>query len=108
MTPRLTARHFAFAFFALAISWSGAAQAQFGGSGGGNTSGGLPNMNMIPQKVEDPAVLEQREKVDQAYRDSLRKQSLQAPAAVDPWSNMRGNEPAKPAAQKPAAKKPAQ
>lgn len=96
----------------LLVALAAPAQAQVPGTSSGNSSGGLSGLNLIPDKAPlDPAEQEKRDAIDKAYKDSLRKQSLQpATSAVDPWSNMRGNDPqpaAKSAAKTPAKKKPA-
>ena len=96
---------FGLSIFVITAAMAMPAAAQMPGSTGGNTAGGLSGLNLIPEKRVDPEEVEKREQIDKAYRDSLKKQSLQsAPASVDPWSNMRGNDP-QPAQPKSAAKK---
>jgi len=63
------------------------------------------NQLSMPNKQEDPSVVERREAVDREYRAT--KGALPAqPGTVDPWANMRGGEVAKPAAA-PAQKQSA-
>jgi hypothetical protein len=72
-----------------------------------NSIGGGNPMNQLsmPEKPEDPRVLERRDAVDREYRAT--KGALPAQAGtVDPWANMRGAEETKPAA-KPAQKQSA-
>jgi hypothetical protein len=81
-----------------------------------NSIGGGNPMNQLsmPEKQEDPNVLERRDAVDRQYRATRGSLPEQA-GTVDPWANMRGAEEIKPAAksaQKQSAstpkKKPAQ
>ena len=63
------------------------------------------NQLSMPDKQEDPRVLERRDAVDRDYRAT--KGALPAQAGtVDPWANMRGPEETK-AAAKPAQKQSA-
>ena len=63
------------------------------------------NQLSMPDKEEDPNVLERRDAVDREYRAT--KGALPAQAGtIDPWANMRGAEEIKPAA-KPAQKQSA-
>jgi len=74
--------------------------------GGGNP---MNQLNM-PEKQEDPRVIERREAVDREYRATRGALSGQ-PGQVDPWANMRGAEEAKPASKQSAnapKKKPSQ
>ena len=67
------------------------------------------NQLSMPDKEEDPRVVERREAVDREYRAVKGGLPPQA-STVDPWANMRGAEETK-AAAKPASppkKKPAQ
>ena len=63
------------------------------------------NQLSMPDKQEDPKVLERRDAVDREYRSTKGTLPLQA-GTVDPWANMRGAEETKPAA-KPAQKQSA-
>ena len=93
--------------FALALTWLApmspvAAQSSIG-------SGNPMNQLNMPDKQEDPRVLERRDAVDRDYRAVKGALPVQA-GTVDPWANMRGAEETKPAA-KPASspkKKPSQ
>jgi hypothetical protein len=68
-------------------------------------SGNPMNQLSMPDKQEDPRVLERRDAVDREYRAT--KGSLPAQAGtIDPWANMRGAEETKPVA-KPAQKQSA-
>lgn len=68
-------------------------------------SGNPLNQLSMPDKQEDPRVLERRDAVDREYRAT--KGALPAQVgATDPWANMRGAEETKPAA-KPAQKQSA-
>ena len=69
--------------------------------GGGNPL----NQLSMPDKQEDPRVLERRDAVDREYRATRGALPAQT-GAVDPWANMRGAEETKPAA-KPAQKQSA-
>ncbi len=60
------------------------------------------NQLSMPEKREDPNVLERRDAVDREYRATKGTLPVQA-GTVDPWANMRGAEEIKPAA-KPAQK----
>ena len=68
-------------------------------------SGNPLNQLSMPDKQEDPRVLERRDAVDREYRATKGTLPVQA-GTVDPWANMRGAEEAKPAA-KPAQKQSA-
>jgi hypothetical protein len=68
-------------------------------------SGNPLNQLRMPDKQEDPRVLERRDAVDREYRATRGALPAQS-GAVDPWANMRGTEEAKPAA-KPAQKQSA-
>ena len=72
-----------------------------------NSIGNTNPMNQLsmPDKQEDPRVLERRDAVDREYRATRGALPAQA-GSVDPWANMRGAEEAKPAA-KPAQKQSA-
>ena len=74
---------------------------------GQNSIGGSNPMNQLsmPEKQEDPRVLERRDTVDREYRATRGALPAQT-GAVDPWANMRGAEETKPAA-KPAQKQSA-
>lgn len=63
------------------------------------------NQLSMPEKQEDPRVLERRDAVDREYRATKGALPPQA-GTVDPWANMRGAEETKPAA-KPAQKQSA-
>ena len=72
------------------------------------------NQLSMPDKEEDPRVIERRDAVDREYRATRGALPAQT-GAVDPWANMRGAEETRPAgkpAQKQSAtaskKKPAQ
>ena len=68
-------------------------------------SGNPLNQLSMPEKPEDPRVLERRDAVDREYRAS--KGALPAQAGtVDPWANMRGPDETR-AAAKPAQKQSA-
>jgi hypothetical protein len=69
--------------------------------GGGNPM----NQLSMPEKQEDPRVLERRDAVDREYRATRGALPPQT-GTVDPWANMRGADEAKPAA-KPAKKQSA-
>ena len=68
-------------------------------------SGNPLNQLSMPDKQEDPRVLERRDAVDREYRATRGALPGQA-GTVDPWANMRGAEETKPAA-KPAQKQSA-
>jgi len=68
-------------------------------------SGNPLNQLSMPDKQEDPRVLERRDAVDREYRATRGALPAQA-GTVDPWANMRGAEEAK-AAAKPAQKQSA-
>jgi len=81
-----------------------------------NSIGSTNPMNQLsmPEKPEDPRVLERRDAVDREYRATRGALPPQA-GTVDPWANMRGTEEtgaaAKPAQRQSASapkKKPAQ
>ena len=63
------------------------------------------NQLSMPDKPEDPRVLERRDAVDREYRATRGALPPQA-GTVDPWANMRGTEETKPTA-KPAQKQSA-
>jgi hypothetical protein len=63
------------------------------------------NQLSMPDKQEDPSVIERRDAVDREYRATRGSLPAQT-GAVDPWANMRGAEEVKPAA-KPAQKQSA-
>jgi hypothetical protein len=68
-------------------------------------SGNPMNQLSMPDKQEDPSVLERRDAVDREYRATRGSLPAQA-GTVDPWAKMRGAEETKPAA-KPAQKQSA-
>ena len=72
-----------------------------------NSIGSANPMNQLsmPDKQEDPKVLERRDAVDREYRATRGALPAQS-GTVDPWANMRGTEETKPAA-KPAQKQSA-
>ena len=53
-----------------------------------------PALNLwADDKLVDPDKAEKQREIDKAYRDKIKSQpAAQAPAANDPWGNVRGSE----------------
>lgn len=56
----------------------------------------MPTLNLLDNdKPRDPAQEEKQREIDKAYREKLRSApAQQAPAANDPWGNVRNSAPA--------------
>jgi hypothetical protein len=52
-----------------------------------------PALNLwADDKYVDPARAEKQREIDKAYRDKIKNQPAQAPAANDPWGNVRASQ----------------
>ena len=52
-----------------------------------------PVMNLMAnEKAADPEAEEKKQQIDKAYRDKIKSQPAQAPAANDPWGNVRASD----------------
>ena len=86
---------------ALTVLLTGAANAQYGSSSGGNTSGGDIHMNMMPDGRRHLTAEEaQREReIESRYNETVNDKIPDKKAANDPWGGIR-SEPATPSAAK--------
>src|SRR5690349_14360451 len=82
-----------FALAAFTLPASAQTQAASGDSGGNNS---LLGIGIGEGGAVDPAVLEKRREIEEAYQKATKTQPATKTTAVnDPWANMRGNEPPK-------------
>jgi hypothetical protein len=95
---------------ALTVPASAQTQAASGVSPSDN--GNMLGIGLGNGAVVDEATLEKRKEIEEAYKRTTKSQPTQTTAVNDPWANMRGSEPPKPAAQSAPKtaqkKKPAQ
>jgi hypothetical protein len=93
------------------LLWSAAPAAAQTQSAAGSMGGGASGIGIGYGGTQvDEATVERRREIESAYKNAIRANPPQQAANNDPWANMRGSDPQKPAKAGKTAqnKKPAQ